>query len=537
MKEVKQIDLAAMSRSELEQGYTQLSSRNHALEAENEWLREQVKLSKSQKFGPSSEKGIADGTQLGIFNEAELSRDADATEPTAEEISKKKAQERKKKGAKKNKIKNLPIDRVDYRLSEEEQVCPKCGSSLHEMKKIVHDEIVVVPAQYKVHRTVQHIYSCRNCEKRDIEATIIKAPAPKHFFRNSLASPSILADIICKKYLLAQPLYRQEQELARYGLDLKRPTLSNWIIRAADLYLYRIADVIEKKLLSGDIIQADETELQVLKEKGRAAQSKSYMWVYTNGNTAPPCYVYRYAPGRGQEYPKDFLKGFSGYLQTDGYTAYDAVVRDSQEMIVHVGCFAHARRKFTDARKASSVKDPPNILKGIAFCDKLFNIERECSDMSPESRISYRREHAAPVLDAYFAWLRSIEADVLPKSKLGMAVKYSLDQEQKLRRYLDDGRLELSNNRAERAVKPFVIGRKNWLFSNTPDGADASAMIYGIVETAKANGLKPFEYLDHVLTVLSQAPQTDTLDLAPWSDQLPEKCRMKEPEYDDWVTR
>lgn len=527
-KEAKTIDLSAMSRSELEQGYANLNNRNRALEAENAWLREQVKLSKSQKFGSSSEQGMADGVQMGLFNEAELAQDPQAPEPTAEEVGKKKAQGRKKKGAKKDKVRNLTVDRIDYKLSEDERVCPKCGSPLHEMKKIVHDEIVVIPAQYKVHREVQHVYACRNCEKNDINATIIKAPAPNHFFLNSLASPSLLADIICRKYVLAQPLYRQEQELARYGLDLKRPTLSNWVIRAADLYLYRIADAIEKKLCSGDIVQADESEVQVLHEEGRPAQSKSYMWVYTNGDNETPCFIYRYAPGRGQEYPKEFLKNFSGYLQTDGYTAYDAVVRDAQQRIIHVGCLAHARRKFTDALKASAVKDPPNILKGIAYCDKLFDIERECSEMSPQERTAYRKEHAAPVLDAYFAWLRSIEGEVLPKSKLGIAVRYSLDQEQKLRRYLDDGRLEISNNRAERAVKPFVIGRKNWLFSNTPDGADASAMIYSIAETAKANGLKPFEYFEHVLTTLSQNPEVDIQELVPWSDQLPEKCRMKE---------
>lgn len=528
MKEMKEINLSDMSRSELEQGYADLNDRNMALEAENAWLREQVKLSKSQRFGSSSEQRLVDGEQLGIFNEAEATQNPDSSEPAAEDISRKKQQEKKKKGSKREKVKNLPVERVDYKLSEEEQVCPKCGSHLHEMKKIVHDEIVVMPAQYKVHREVQYVYACRNCEKIGTQATIINAPAPNHFFLNSLASPSLLADIICRKYVLSLPLYRQEQEFARYGLDLKRPTISNWIIRAADLYLYRIADAIEKKLLSGDIVLADETEVQVLHEKDKPPQSKSYMWVYTNGRSDTPCFIYRYTPGRGQEYPKEFLKEYKGFLQTDGYSAYDAVIRDAKYPIVHVGCIAHARRKFTDALKASSVKDPPNILKGIAFCDKLFDIERKCSDMSPQERTEYRKEHAVPVLDAYFEWLRSIESEVLPKSKLGIAVRYSLDQEHKLRRYMDDGRLEISTNRAERAVKPFVIGRKNWLFANTPDGAEASAMIYSIAETAKANNLKPFEYFEHVLTILSQNPEVDIQELVPWSEHLPEKCCMKE---------
>lgn len=534
--ETKKINLSDMSRSELEQGYVDLNDRNMALEAENAWLREQVKLSKRQKFGSSSEQGLADGVQLSLFDEVELAQDPEAEEPASEDVIKKTQQAKKKKRTKKDKIRNLPIERVDYKLSEEEQVCPKCGSSLHEMKKIVHDEITVVPTQYKVHRKVQYVYACRNCEKTGTEATIIKAPAPNHFFLNSLASSSLLADIICKKYVLSLPLYRQEQEFARYGLDLKRTTISNWIIRAADLYLYRIEDAIRKKLLCGDIVLADETEIQVLHEKDRSAQAKSFMWVYTNGRSDTPCFIYRYAPGRGQEYPKEFLKEFSGFLQTDGYSAYDAVVRDAKNPIMHVGCIAHARRKFTDALKASSVKDPPNILKGIAFCDRLFDVERECSEMSPHERTEYRKEHAAPVLDAYFEWLRSIENEVLPKSKLGIAVKYSLDQEQKLRRYMDDGRLEISTNRVERAVRPFVIGRGNWLFANTPDGANASAMIYSIVETAKANNLKPFEYFEHVLTVLSQNPEADIKELVPWSEHLPEKCRMKEHQGDADLT-
>lgn len=535
----KTIDLSAMSRSDLEQNYVKLNDRNLALEAENAWLREQVKLSRSQKFGASSEKGLADGSQLTMFNEVELTSDPDMPEPSADDLSRKKAQG-KKKGEKKNKIRSLPVERVDYRLSEEEQICPNCGSKLHEMKKIIHDEIIVIPARYKVHREVQHVYACRNCEMNGTQGTIISAPAPNHFFLNSLASASLVADIICRKYVLAQPLYRQEQELERYGLDLKRPTLSNWVIRAVDLYLYRIADAIRRQLLTGDIIHADETEVQVLREPGRDASAKSYMWVYSSGREDIPCYSYRYAPGRGHEYPKEYLKGFSGYLQTDGYSAYETVAkdpeRDEQHRIIQVGCFAHARRKFTDALKASSVKDPPTILKGIAFCDKLFSIEKECADMRGEARKEYRHEHAAPVLDEYFTWLRSIEGEVLPKSKLGQAVRYSLEQETKLRRYLEDGRLEISNNRAERAVKPFVIGRKNWLFSNTPDGADASAAIYSIAETAKANGLKPFEYFEYVLTILSQYPETDIDMLVPWSQKLPESCRLEQIRSDDELT-
>lgn len=536
---ITKTDLSAMSRHELEEEYLKINDRLTALQIEAEWLREQLKVSRSKIFGKSSEKGLLDdGVQLSLFNEVELHQNPQAEEPTAKEIIAQK-QQGKKKGAKKQKVKSLPIERVEYRLQEEEQVCPRCGESLHVMKKEVHDEIEVIPAQYRIHRTVRYVYACRNCEKTGTEATIIRPDAPSPFFRNSLASPSLVADIIHRKYVLALPLYRQEQEFRRYGLSISRQTLSNWVIRSVDQYLYRIYEGMKRYLLSCDILHADETEVQVLHEPGRSPSNKSYMWVYTSGRYEKPCYVYEYAPGRGSAYPKNFLRNFTGYLQTDGYAVYEKVAadpdREEDHPVISVGCLAHARRKYTDALKASPVKDPPNITKGIRYCDALFAIEKECADFDPEKRKEYRKSHAEPLLDEYFAWVRSIQPEVLPKSKLGEAVTYSLNQEKALRRYLEDGRLEISNNRAERAVKPFVIGRKNWLFSNTPDGAASSAMLYSIAETAKACELKPLEYLEYVLKTLSQTPETDIESLLPWSDQLPDGCRIKEsdPEEDE----
>ncbi|MDO4546347.1 MAG: IS66 family transposase [Bacillota bacterium] len=531
MENKRIINLSAMSRKELEEEYIKANDKAAALEAELEWMRQQVRLSKSKTFGASSEKGmLEDGVQQSLFNEAELHSDTEAAEPTAEELTKQKRQA-KKKGEKKAKVKALPVVVAEYELSEEEQICPACGEPLHEMKKIIREEIEVIPAKYQIRRHVRHVYACRNCEKQDTQATILQPRVPEPMFRNSLASPSLVADIIHRKYVLSLPLYRQEQEFARYGLSISRQTISNWITSAADRYLYRIYEAMKERLREADILHADETEVQVLREPGRAAASKSYMWVYASGKYEDPCYVYEYAPGRGAVYPKKFLNGFSGYLQTDGYSVYQNVADDPErsedEKIINVCCFAHARRKFTDALKASSVKDPPNICKGIEFCDALFKVERDSSETDPKERIIYRKEHAGPILDEYFAWLKELEQKVLPRSKLAEAVKYSLNQEIPLRRYMEDGRLEISNNRAERAVKPFVIGRKNWLFSNTPDGAESSAMIYSIVETAKACDLKPFEYLTHILKVLSQTPETDIEQLLPWSKQLPDTCRME----------
>ena len=520
-----------MSRQELESEYIQLNDRHTALKIEAEWLREQLKLSKSKMYGKSSEKGLLDdGVQLSLFNEVELHQDPQEEEPTADEIIGQKRQG-KKKGMKKQKIKSLPVERIDYHLKEEEQVCPRCGESLQVLNKEVHDEIEVIPAQYKIRRTVRYVYACRNCEQTGTEATIIRADAPAPFFRNSLASASLVAYIICGKYVLALPLYRQEQEFQRYGISISRQTMANWVMQAVDQYLYRIYEALKKRILQCDIINADETVVQVLREPGRDASSSSYMWVYASGRYEEPCFVYEYSPGRKADFPKRFLEGYSGYLQSDGYQVYEAIVsdleKDPEHPVTNVGCWAHARRKYTDALKASSVKDPPNIVKGIQYCDALFAIERECADFAPEQRKEYRKNHAERILDEYFEWVKLLQNKVLPKSKLGKAITYSINQEKHLRKYLEDGRLEISNNRAENAIRPFVVGRKNWLFSNTPDGAAASAAIYSIVETAKACQLKPFEYLKYVLEVLSQTPEIDIDLIMSWSGQLPGECRLE----------
>ena len=538
MDTTKKIDLSAMSRQELESEYIQLNDRHTALKIEAEWLREQLKLSKSKMYGKSSEKGLLDdGVQLSLFNEVELHQDPQEEEPTVEEITVQKRQG-KKKGTKKQKIKSLPVERVEYRLQEEEQICPRCGESLHVLKKEVHNEIEVIPAQYKIRRTVRYVYACRNCEQTGTEATIIRADAPVPFFRNSLASASLVAYIICGKYVLALPLYRQEQVFQRYGISISRQTMANWVIQAVDQYLYRIYEALKKRLLQCDILHADETAVQVLREPGRDPSSNSYMWVYVSGRYEDPCIVYEYSPGRGADYPKHFLKGYSGYLQSDGYQVYESIVsdleQDPQSPVTNVGCWAHARRKYTDALKASSVKDPPNIVKGIQYCDALFAVEKECKYFDPEQRKEYRKNHAEHILDEYFEWVKTLQNEVLPKSKLGKAVTYSINQEKHLRKYLEDGRLENSNNRAERAIRPFTIGRKNWLFSNTPDGAAASAAIYSIVETAKACKLKPYEYLKYVLGVLSQTPEIDVDLIMPWSDQLPAECRLQSSEMDSF---
>ncbi len=351
---------------------------------------------------------------------------------------------------------------------------------------------------------------------------------PKPVAPGSLASPSMLAYIMSQKYVDAMPLYRQEKQFARLGVTLSRQTLANWMIHGANRWLQLLYDRMHTHLLAMDILHADETPLQVLREPGRSAGTTSYLWLYRTGREGPAIVLYDYQKTRGGEHPRNFLSGFHGYLHVDGYPGYHKVTGATL-----VGCWAHARRKFDEALKALSddkQKATVTTREGLDFCNRLFAIERDIKDAPPEERLKVRTERSRPVLDAFLSWLRTQRSRVLPKSTLGKAIAYCLNQWEKLEAFLKDGRLELDNNRSERSIKPFVIGRKNWLFSNTPRGAKASATIYSIIETAQENGLNPFAYLTWLFEELPQL--TDPIDpgaldkLLPWSNSLPSNCRI-----------
>jgi transposase len=325
------------------------------------------------------------------------------------------------------------------------------------------------------------------------------------------------------KYVDGLPLYRQEQQFSRLGVELSRQTMANWVIQGADRWLAPLYDRLYQHLLKRDILQADETTLQVLREEGRPAKTKSYMWLYRTGREPPPIVLFDYKTTRSGKHPKRFLSGFAGYLQVDGYAAYDTLPG-----VTLVGCWAHARRKFDEALKVlpnDSRLGTVTATEGLRFCNQLFGIERDLSEAGPEERYKARLERSRPVLDAFAAWRVSQTPKVLPQSALGQAIKYCQSQWSKLEAFLLDGRLELDNNRSERSIKPFVIGRKGWLFSNTPRGAKASAVVYSIVETAKENGLIPFEYLRYLFEKLPNLGDGDLDELLPWSTSLPAACR------------
>ncbi len=368
----------------------------------------------------------------------------------------------------------------------------------------------IIPARTIVREDVYYTYACKSCSENadeGCETPMVKAPKEKNIIPGSFATPEAVAHIMTQKFVMGCPLYRQEQDLNRRGIPLSRQTMSNWILRATENDLTPVYEQMHKELLRREVLHADETTLQVLHEPGKAPQSESYMWLYrTSGDTNKPIVLYEYQPGRGAKHPEAFLKGFKGYLHTDGYAGY----HNLPEEITVVGCWAHARRKFDEAVRSlpKGKAKGSSASQGLTYCNLLFRMEQEIADKTAEERYEERLKQAKPVLDAMFAWANSRTA--APKSALGKALNYLKEQWPYLTNYLKDGRLELSNNRAERSIKPFVIDRKNFLFANTPKGAAGSAVMFSLIQTTMENGLDPYRYLTWLMHTANHADLTDT---------------------------
>lgn len=505
------------------------------MKAQLQWLKEQVRLAKHRQFGTSSEK--SEYGQLNLFNEAEYTADEQADEPTLCEVEKHYRQ-KAKRGADRLPP-ELPVEVVEHVLPDAEQICPECGEDLHILgKEVVREELKLIPARAVKVQHVRFAYGCRRCEKDGENVPVVKAPVPLPVIKGSFASPQAIAHLAVQKYVMCVPLYRQEQEWKRAGILLSRQTMSNWLLRASQDWLFPVHNALRQLLLKREVLHADESVLQVLHEDGKPAQSQSRMWLYrTGGDAAPPqgvlscrdaaihlmpIVLFEYQPDRAAKRAAAFLEGYKGYLHTDGYEGYHGLPED----IVVVGCWAHARRKFDEALKSVTKEQQigSGALHGKQICDQLFAIERSLTELSPKERLEKRRELAGPLLDGFHLWLQRQNAG---KNAFGKAVNYTLGQWKYLKRYLLDGRLEISNNRAENSIRPFAVGRKNWLFCNTPKGARASAALYSIVETAKENDLDPYSYLVHIF---STAPGLDLNDPAALDtllpDKAPEACRI-----------
>ena len=456
-------EMVTISRGEYEEFQAQRKKISE-LESRVDVLMEALRLARHKQFGASSEKSEDSlMEQLSfLFNEAEV---FSAAEKEAERnVTVVAAHQRHKKHeyTLDNIPEDIPTERIEHRLEGEDLVCPQCGDTMTEIGKEVVRTLEIIPAQMVVREDVYYTYACQNCNKEDIETPVVKAPREKNIIPGSFATPEAIAHIMTQKFVMGCPLYRQEQEINRKGIKLSRQTMSNWILKATEDYLTPVYEQLHKELLTRDVLHADETTLQVLHEPGKKPQSDSYMWLYrTSGDTDKPIVMYEYQPGRGAKHPKEFLAGYKGYLHTDGYAGY----HDLGEDITVVGCWAHALRKFDEAVKSlpKGKAKGSSASQGLTYCNLLFGIEQEIADKTAEQRYEERLRQAKPVLDAMLSWANSRTA--APKSALGKAFHYVKEQWPYLTNYLKDGRLEISNNRAERSIKPFVIDRKNFLYA------------------------------------------------------------------------
>ncbi len=464
------------------------------LENKMQLLIEQLNLSKSKRFSAQSEK-----ESKGTFNEAEQLNSLPKSDP-----------KHHKKGRK-----PLPkgLKREVHQHTLNAPYCECCNEPLHECGTEVSEELKIRPQKVSVVRHERTKYACRQCEKTQTSSKIITAPKPANMIPQSIGSPEAFAAVVTAKYVDALPLYRQVEILKRSDITLSRGTLANWCVQLGNK-VNVIVEAMKTHLLDETLICADETTVQVLREPDRAAQRKSYMWVYRSGEfVKQPVVIYDYQPSRAGKCVKDFLGGYSGYLLTDGYQGYNGL-----HNVTQAGCLAHVRRKFTDAQKAQPKKKSGRIEKAMSFIAKLYGIEQEAKGLSAAERQQLRQQKSKPLLDKFHEWLLESQEKVLPKSLLGGAINYTVNQWPKLLTYLEDGDISIDNNVTERDIRPFTTGRKNWMFSTSVEGAMASANLYSLVMTCRANDINPYYYFAHLFKVLPmRSPQDDLTDLMPWN--------------------
>jgi transposase len=425
---------------------------------------------------------------------------------------------KRKKGGRKALPDNLPrIDRV-HDIDDADKIC-SCGCELSRIGEEVSEQLDIVPAKIQVIRNIRPKYACKNCEGVEDDGPTVKiAPIPPQIIPRSIASPGLLAHILTSKFVDHTPFYHQEKQLLRLGVKVSRTSMCSWAMQSAEACL-PLLNLLLEDILTGSYINVDETTLQVLQEPGRKPTAKSYMWIFRRGDPDKPVVIFQYHPTRSGDVAKAFLCGFQGCVQTDGYTGYNFL--DNEKGIHHIGCWAHARRKFMDVIKAQGKKRKSGAAdEAMKYIKKLYNLERKARRevYSYEEIYQMRQTEAKPILDDFKKWLSKKSLQTPPKGLLGKAVTYALNQWHRLIGYIDAGHLAPDNNLAENSIRPFVIGRRNWLFSGTPEGAEASALLYSLIETAKANKLEPYAYLRHIFEKLPTATSLEDYEgLLPWN--------------------
>lgn len=490
-----------------------LRSRVAVLEEELAFAQDQLAWLKKQIFGRKTEQAsvIMDNLQLSLFPEEQKPQLQQKSETVTV------PEHKRKKRTHDDWMSKLPIEVKEYKKVD--PVCENCGTEMKNIgKEKAYDELVYTPAKFHIRRHIVYTYKCPECGEKpendtahsdDIErCNIRRAKYPKPMIPGSFCSPELLAHIVYEKYAKAVPLHRQEKDFSSKHIPLLKATMSNWVGAAAEKWCLPIVEEMHRLLLAGDVIHADETRIQVLHEEGRKATAESKMWVYCNGRMNDRSIViFDYKPTRKGENAQAFLQGFEGYLVRDGYSGYHVVTG-----VKHCGCMTHARRYFVNALpKDKSVQETSAAAEAVRYFEQIYHEENLLSGMTAEERYKQRQVKVKPLLDAFFAWLETLQ--VSGKSALSKAVAYALNEKPYLYTFLENGNVPIDNNRAENAIRPFAVGRKNWMHSNTAKGAEASAAMYSIVATAQANGLDAERYL----TELFSKPEGTII--LPWEDK------------------
>jgi transposase len=479
------------------------------------FLEERIRLLQNELFGRKSEKRPtpeSDQRQLYLFNEAEIEAVRKNEEPKSIAV----LSHTRKKPGRKPLPQDLPRIEVIHDLTAEEKMC-ECGVQMDRIGEEESEKLDIIPARMQVIRHIRYKYACKNCEGVESDGPTVKiAPTPVQIIPKGIATPGLVAHILTAKFEDALPFYRQEKIFDRLGVDIPRPTMCGWAMKVAE-QCQPLFSLLQEQIRCGPLINIDETPVQVMNEPGRANTSKSYMWVFRGGLPDKPILMYQYHPTRSGQVPGDFLKGYRGYIQTDGYNGYDALSR--RPGIYHVGCWAHVRRKFVEVVKAASGQGKKGHADtALEYIGELYAVEKLArqNNLNADQIVALRWEKSALVLLEFKTWLESLANQTPPKGLLGKAVNYTLKNWPSLIRYLENGYITPDNNAAENAIRPFVLGRKNWLFAGHPNGAHASAALFSLIETAKANGLKPYFYLRYLFERLPLAvTESDYKNLLP----------------------
>ena len=517
-------------QSQLDHANAQLSDTNRQIEL----LTEQIRIMNQRHFGRKSEANLSeiDG-QISLFdsfNEAEYLNQNSAKEPEIEEIVISSYHRSKTKGKREADLDGLPARIIEHRLSDEE-LAAKFPNGYKELPMEVYKRLHIIPETFIVDEHHVHVYASKSND-----GTILKAPRPRDLFRNSIATPALVASIINGKYTNALPLERQAKTYKMNGINLATNTMANWVIRNTDMYLSLIYDRMHELIYDSKVIHADETPVKVMRIDNAKIKNgkKTYMWVYRNRSLKDthPIVLYDWQDSRRSDHPREFLKTFSGTVVTDGYQVYHKLEKEREDLKV-AGCWIHVRRPFADFIKSVGLTAAKGSIAQEAYdmITEMLRIDNTFDDLPVSDRKKQRQLVLSEKVDAYFAWTKQKYAQVTPNGSIGKALAYSINQEKYLRVFLTDGNIPMDNNYAEQAIRPFTLGRKNFVLIESSNGAKASAVLYSLVETAKANGLNTFEYFNLLLTEIPQHVDDNNLrfldNLLPWSPLVQKACLSK----------